>query len=166
MEVTQHRFAVSPLVSEIAETARILIGNKPVKVEVSVPALPLTITTDPIKLRQILMNLASNAAKFTDSGTIVIEVGIVGSRLEISVSDTGLGIRNEHLDKLFLAFSQIEDVKTKTHQGTGLGLTISKNLAELIDGMISVSSTYGKGTTFTVSLPIQPIEQGGLYDPE
>ena len=166
MGVTQHRFAVSPILSEIAETTRILIGNKPVRVEVSVPALPVTISTDPVKLRQIVMNLASNAAKFTDTGKIIIALGIIGSRMEISVSDTGMGIRDEHLDKLFLAFSQIEDAKTKAHQGTGLGLTISKNLAELIGGTISVSSTYGKGTTFTVSLPIQHTEPGGLYDTE
>jgi len=166
MEVTNRQFAVVPLMSEIADTTRILVGNKPVTVEVSAPALPIMITTDPIKLRQIVTNLASNAAKFTESGRIVITLAIAGSRLEIAVSDTGLGIKEEDLDKLFNAFSQIEDAKTKMHQGTGLGLAISKNLAGLIGGSISITSAFGKGTTFTLSLPIQNIEQGGLYDTE
>lgn len=166
MEVTNRQVAVLPLISEIAETTRILVGNKPVTVEVSAPALPIMITTDPIKLRQIVTNLASNAAKFTESGRIVITLAIAGSRLEIAVSDTGLGIKEEDLDKLFTAFSQIEDAKTKMHQGTGLGLAISKNLAGLIGGSISAASAFGRGTTFTLSLPLQNIEQGGLYDTE
>ncbi len=166
MEVTNRQVAVVPLISEIAETTRILVGNKPVTVEVSAPSLPIMITTDPIKLRQIVTNLASNAAKFTESGRIVITLAIAGSRLEITVSDTGLGIKEEDLDKLFIAFSQIEDAKTKMHQGTGLGLAISKNLAGLIGGSISAASAFGRGTTFTLSLPLQNIEQGGLYDTE
>ena len=166
MEVTSRKFAVLPLLSEIAETTRILVGHKPVAVEVSAPSLPVMIATDQIKLRQIVTNLASNAAKFTESGKITITLAIAGSRMEITVSDTGIGIKEEDLDKLFTAFSQIEDVKTKLHQGTGLGLAISKNLAELIGGSISVASAFGKGTAFTVSLPIQNIERGGLYDTE
>ena len=166
MEATSRRVAVSQLISDIAETTRILVGSKPVSVEVSMPSAPVIITTDPVKLRQILMNLASNAAKFTERGTIVITLSIIGSGLEIAVSDTGMGIKEEHLDKLFTAFSQIEDAKTKQHEGTGLGLAISKNLAELIGGAISVASALGKGTIFTFSLPLQNIERGGLYDTE
>lgn len=166
MEVSRQHINASALISEIAETTRILVGNKPVTVEVSAPAMPVKITSDPVKLRQILTNLASNAAKFTESGKIVITLSVAGSRLEIAISDTGIGIRDEHLDKLFTAFSQIEDAKTKTHQGTGLGLAISKNLAELIGGSISVASAFGKGTTFAVSLPLQNIEREGLYDNE
>jgi signal transduction histidine kinase len=86
--------------------------------------------------------------------------------MEIAVSDTGIGIKEENLDKIFTVFSQIEDVKTKMHRGTGLGLVISKNLADLIGGSISVASAFGKGTAFTLSLPIQNIERGGLYDME
>lgn len=159
MEVSLKMVNASELVSEIAETTRILVGNKPVLVDASTPPMPLMIGTDPIKLRQILMNLASNAAKFTESGRIDITPSILGSSLVIAVSDTGIGIKEEDLDKLFTAFSQIEDVKTKHHEGTGLGLAISKNLIKLIGGSISVTSVPGKGTTFTVSLPIQNDEQ-------
>jgi signal transduction histidine kinase len=154
MEVVRQEVDAVSLIAEIAETTRILIGKKPVTVEVAAPAVAVMISTDPVKLRQILMNLASNAAKFTESGRIELALSILGSSLAIAVSDTGIGIKEEDLGRLFAAFSQIEDAKTKTHEGTGLGLTISKNLAELIGGAISITSTYGKGTTFIVSLPL------------
>ena len=134
MEVARLRFDASALIADIAETTRVLVGNKPVNVKVMSPVMPVMVTTDPIKLRQIVMNLASNAAKFTERGEITITLAIIGSGIEISVKDTGPGISEEHREKLFVAFSQIEDAKTKTHEGTGLGLTISKNLAELIGG--------------------------------
>ena len=167
MEVLHQQVNAVPIISEMAETARIFLGKKPVTVMVTAPGLPVMINTDPIKLRQILMNLVSNAAKFTESGRIEITLSILGSSLMIAVSDTGIGIQEEDLHKLFTAFSQVEDAKTKQHEGTGLGLTISKNLAELINGTISITSTYGKGTTFVVSLPLQSAEnQRELYNAE
>ncbi len=167
MEVARQDVNAVQLISDIAEITRILLGKKPVTVAVKTPGLPVMINTDPIKLRQILMNLVSNAAKFTEAGRIEIALSIFGSRMAIAISDTGIGIKEEDLGKLFTAFSQVEDAKTKQHEGTGLGLIISRNLAELIDGTISITSTYGKGTTFMVSLPFQNIErQGGLYNAE
>ncbi len=155
MVVAFQEVNVVSLISEIAETARILIGKKPVTVEVTAPTKTVMLNTDPIKLRQILMNLTSNAAKFTESGRIEIKLSVLGSSLAIAVSDTGIGIKEEDLGKLFAAFSQIEDAKTKKHEGTGLGLKISKNLVELIGGTISITSIYGEGTTFVLSFPSQ-----------
>ncbi len=166
MEVVRQTFDATALVADIAETTRVLVGRKPVQVKVLAPSMRVMVTTDSIKLRQIIMNLASNAAKFTERGEITIALSLIGNKLEIAVSDTGPGIREEHMEKLFMAFSQIEDAKTKSHEGTGLGLTISKNLAELIEGSISVESVYGEGTTFIVSLPLQNKEQGELYAAE
>jgi signal transduction histidine kinase len=154
MEVSYQEVNAVSLINEIAETTRIFLGKKPVTVAVSAPDLPMSIITDPIKLRQVLMNLASNAAKFTESGSIGLKLSIVGKSMAIAVSDTGIGIKEEDLGTLFTAFGQIEDAKTKIYEGTGLGLTISKNLVELIGGTISISSIYGKGTTFIVSLPL------------
>ncbi len=163
MEVAVQEINVSPLISEIAETARILVGKKPVAVRLSVPPLPALIATDPIKLRQIVMNLTSNAAKFTEQGEITLSLKMAGDRLEIAVSDTGIGIKEDDMGRLFTAFGQVEDAKTKQHEGTGLGLAISRNFAELIGGRISVQSAFGKGTTFTLLLPLQIIkQQGGL----
>ncbi len=167
MEVARQEVNAVSLISEIAETTRILLGEKPVTVKTIAPPLPVILHTDPIKLRQILMNLASNAAKFTEFGTIELTLSIHGSSLVIVVSDTGIGIKEKDLHKLFTAFSQVEDAKTKHHEGTGLGLTISKNLVELIGGTISIISTYGKGTTFVVTLPLLNMErQGGLCNAE
>ena len=155
------------LISEIAETTRVLIKKKPISVEVMAPAMAVMISTDIVRLRQILINLVSNAAKFTEEGKISITLSVIGSWMEIAVSDTGIGIKEEDLHKLFIAYGRIEDAKTKKREGTGLGLTISKNLAELLGGTIAVTSIYGKGTTFVVSLPIQNMERlGGLYNVE
>ncbi len=155
MEVSFLEINATALISEIAETTRILAGKKPVTVKVEAPPLPIMVSTDPVKLREIIMNLASNAAKFTEQGEVTLSLSIIGSRLEIAVADTGIGIKEQDIDKLFIAFGQVEDAKTKQHEGTGLGLTISKNLAELINGSITIRSAYGKGTTFVVSLPLQ-----------
>ncbi len=161
MEVAHQLVDPGPLLSEIAETTRILVGTKPVNVDVVVPVEPVMISTDPIKLRQIMTNLTSNAAKFTDRGSIEIGLSILDNGMEFRVRDTGIGIREEDLNLIFSAFGQVEDASTKTHEGTGLGLTISRNLAKLLGGTISVSSTYSCGSTFSLSLPLKQIETEG-----
>jgi two-component system, sensor histidine kinase len=136
-------------------------------VEIKAPALSVMISTDNVRLRQILINLVSNAAKYTEQGKIVITLAVIGSWMEIAVSDTGIGIKDEDLHKLFTAYGRIDDANTKEQGGTGLGLAISKNLAEVLGGTISISSIYGKGTTFVVSLPLQQVNsQRGLYNAE
>jgi signal transduction histidine kinase len=161
MEIFCQPVDVRALVQEVAETTRVLLGSKPVIVEVAVPAEPVVLQTDPIKVRQVLINLAGNAAKFTDQGKISLALAVAESRVELTVSDTGIGIKEEHLDKLFKAFSQVADAKTKRHEGTGLGLTISKNLVELIKGTITLTSTFGKGTRIRVSLPLNSCDRPG-----
>jgi signal transduction histidine kinase len=153
MEVAHKEIDVVALLREIMETTCILIRDKPIMVSLTVPADRLEITTDEMKLRQILTNLIGNAAKFTDKGTIEIRLSVGEERLDIGIIDTGIGIRQEDLHVLFSSFGQIEDAATKSREGTGLGLAISKKLAKLLGGSIAVTSTYGKGTEFTVSLP-------------
>jgi signal transduction histidine kinase len=155
MDVNFQEVDVIELLTETAETTRVLVDNKPITVRLTTPDTPTKIRTDPLKLRQILTNLTSNAAKFTKQGTIEISFAAMENSAEISVSDTGIGIKEEDLQHIFTPFGQVEDVTTKSHEGTGLGLTISKNLATLIGGSISVTSSYGKGATFTLSLPIK-----------
>ncbi len=156
MEVLNEYFDMGALLREVAENTRVLLGNKPVSVQVVAHDGPLFFLSDPIKVRQILINLTSNAAKFTDNGVIILYLFNGADKLRISVSDTGPGIREEDLEKLFTAFSQLEDTMTKRHEGTGLGLSICKNLTDILGGSISVSSIFGKGTTFEVSLPLKP----------
>lgn len=161
MEVEHQQVEVGSLLHEIAETTRVLIGDKPVTVRVLAPAEPVIVATDAIKLRQIVTNLTSNAAKFTERGSIEMCLDILDGRLVIRVRDTGIGIREEDLHLIFSAFGQVEDVTTKTHEGTGLGLTISRNLAKLLGGSISVTSSYGNGSTFTLSMPLNQNEHQG-----
>jgi signal transduction histidine kinase len=154
MEVIYECFNLTEVLREVGETTRVLLGNKPVEVEVIADSGNHFVVLDPIKVRQILTNLMSNAAKFTDEGSIVLSLSAEKDRIRISVSDTGIGIKEQDLDKLFNAFSQLEDAKTKKHEGTGLGLTITKNLLDLLGGDIKVSSRFGHGTTFEITLPL------------
>ena len=166
-KVAHQQVRAVSLISDIAETTRVLIGGKPVSVEVTTPFMDVMISTDNVKLRQILTNLVSNAVKFTEQGKITITLSVIGSWMEIAVSDTGIGIQEEELHKIFTAYVRTEDAKAKKYEGMGLGLTISMNFAALLGGTISVTSIYGKGTTFVVSLPIQNRERlGGLYNVE
>ena len=155
MRVIVEEFDVTVMLEEIAETTRVLLGGRPVEVIVSCDRAPVTIASDPVKVRQMILNLASNAAKFTEEGRIVIQQRRNAASLIVSVSDTGSGIRAEDLSKLFIAFNQLEEAHTKRHAGTGLGLTITRELAQMLGGRVEVESAYGVGTTFTVHLPHQ-----------
>ncbi|WP_455209528.1 sensor histidine kinase [Kaarinaea lacus] len=112
------------------------------------------INTDAIKLKQILFNLLSNAAKFTRNGAIDFMLHTEGSWLVVTVSDSGIGIDQEQIPNLFLPFTQADSSTTKRYGGTGLGLAITKQYCELLGGTIAVQSQASKGSTFTVRLPL------------
>jgi signal transduction histidine kinase len=114
--------------------------------------LPI-VHTDGDKVRQILVNLLGNAAKFTDDGSVRLDVSCTDAELRFSVSDTGIGIAPEDRARLFQPFGQLDVGLTRRHGGTGLGLYISRRLAELLGGCIELESERGKGTTFTLVLP-------------
>ena len=158
MQVFSERFDLDSLVHEALETTRLLVGAKPVRVvgtsdDVTEPRL---LTSDPVKLRQILLNLLSNAAKFTDEGSITLWHDVRGGVATLEIADTGIGIRDEDRERLFQVFSQLEDARTKRHLGTGLGLAISRQLADLLGGTISFTSVFGEGTTFSIRIPTYP----------
>jgi signal transduction histidine kinase len=111
--------------------------------------------TDGSKLRQILLNLLSNAVKFSDSGEIRIRSRLDGDMVEISVTDTGIGIAEENLERIFDPFWQVEQRSTRKVGGTGLGLSVSRTLARLIGGDIRVESEIGKGSSFILTLPLE-----------
>jgi signal transduction histidine kinase/ActR/RegA family two-component response regulator len=108
---------------------------------------------DAQRLRQVIGNLLSNAVKFTDAGTVDLSARLNGETLEIAVSDTGVGVAPQDLDRLFGKFSQLDASTTRRHGGTGLGLAISRELCALMGGAIKVVSALDHGSTFTVSLP-------------
>ncbi|HEY2635733.1 MAG TPA: ATP-binding protein, partial [Steroidobacteraceae bacterium] len=117
--------------------------------------LPRIIKGDPVRLRQVLLNLASNAVKFTERGAVRIEVSRLDeTQLKISVADSGIGITAEQLDRLFRRFIQADSSTTRRYGGTGLGLAISKTLVELMGGTIGAQSLPGAGSTFWITLPL------------
>lgn len=151
MKVISERFELAPILQEVGETTRVLLGAKPVEVIVSTEA-GVVMESDPVKLRQIVLNLASNAAKFTDQGRIVIQQTSSSGTVSISVTDTGIGIREEDLKRLFVAFTQVEDAHVKSREGSGLGLAITRELCQLIGGRVEARSVPGRGSTFTLHL--------------
>ena len=115
--------------------------------------MPRYLHGDDVRLRQILTNICSNAVKFTDKGFVRLKIIATDEMLHFAITDSGMGIREDDLESLFVAFVQADRHKNRNVTGTGLGLTISKNFAEMMGGDITVSSIYGEGTTFTVSIP-------------
>jgi signal transduction histidine kinase len=109
--------------------------------------------TDEMKLRQILLNLLSNAAKFTRGGKVSLRYRITPAWLEFSVQDTGIGIAPEAQSRIFEAFTQADSRLTRTYGGTGLGLAICRGFCERLGGSIQVQSAPDRGATFTVRLP-------------
>jgi len=147
---------VQSVVEEVRSALRPLAEQKGFNLNVTVPEAEVVLNTDRRAVSQILLNLTSNAIKFTERGEVHIllsrESYNAKSWTQLSVRDTGIGIRPEDQPKLFQIFSQVE-ANPQRHHGAGLGLHLSKRLAELLGGQIHFKSEYGKGSTFTLSLP-------------
>ena len=158
MELNLRDFEVSDVVDEVITTAEALAKVKNNRLSVALADDVGVMHADPTRLRQVMLNLVSNACKFTEDGTIglVLEAapreGSPG--LSISVSDTGIGMTQEQLDIVFQPFSQAATTTAVKYGGTGLGLTISREYCRLMGGDITVSSEPGVGTTFRVWLPM------------
>jgi len=120
------------------------------------------VESDSTKIRQILVNLMSNAVKFTETGSVTAEANLLGREFLLKVTDTGIGIQQENLHRIFDPFWQVEQKATRRATGTGLGLTVTKRLANLLGGDVDVTSTPGQGTTFTVRLPVKVPHIGEL----
>ncbi len=151
MSAEAESFVLNDLVQELLERVAVIAADRQLGLVSAIPA-GFEIDSDRAKLRQILLNLLSNAVKFTERGSVSISAEERGPLAEISVTDTGIGIRPEDLPRLLQRFEQLDSGKTKQYQGTGLGLAISRELAQLLGGDISVRSEYGRGSTFTVTV--------------
>src|SRR5262249_55421272 len=158
------------LLREVVNTARPLIERNNNSIEVHIHDDLSMIHSDSTKIRQILLNLLSNAGKFTEYGHIILratrEVSIATEWICISVSDTGIGISAEQLSRLFVEFTQADPSTTRKYGGTGLGLALSRHLCRMLGGDITVESILGSGSTFTVRIPITIAQtQFGAIDP-
>ncbi|HLE15766.1 MAG TPA: response regulator, partial [Anaerolineales bacterium] len=154
MEVQANNFQVKPLIDLVATTSQPLVRQDKVRLVIQVePDLP-PVNSDLEKIKQILLNLMSNAAKFTHAGKITICAGQVAGQLQVEVSDTGIGIPVEALPRIFEEFQQADASTTREYGGTGLGLSISRSLARLLKGDLTVESVQGQGSTFSLTIPL------------
>ncbi len=149
------------LPSAIEKTVKIvspLAEKKGLQLKLDIADTVDTITTDQRRLEQIMVNLLNNAIKFTDKGQVALYCRKENTQYVITVADTGMGLREQDLEALFQPFRQIDSGTTRKHDGSGLGLSICKKLLDLMGGSISVESTWGEGSRFTVRLPVHPEE--------
>jgi signal transduction histidine kinase len=144
------------LFSTLRGMFRPIVGSGSVSLVFEEPQQVRTIYTDDKKLAQILRNFISNALKFTPEGEVRVGARMIGeSKVEFAVTDTGIGIAPDHLPALFADFVQIDTRIQKRLRGTGLGLSLSKKFAELLGGTVAVESEVGKGSRFSVTIPIR-----------
>ncbi len=156
MEITSLPSDLRPVLEDALDSAQMLIERKkaPVRLQQLIPSkLPL-VPMDARRVRQVLTNLLSNAVKFTPQGTVTLAVQVYDDYVELAITDTGMGIAAEEMDKLFQPFERTDRAKYMSIEGTGLGLSISRFLIEAHGGYLSVESQPGKGSIFTFTLPL------------
>lgn len=158
MEIEEEKYNYKEEVKALAKINSVRIGNKAIDLNLNISDdIPDELIGDKEHIKEVINNLLSNAIKYTDSGTIELNTRCINKKDEctliISVSDTGRGIKEEQIEKLFSKFERLDEDRNTTIEGTGLGLAITKSLVELMGGKINVQSEYGKGSLFVVQLP-------------
>jgi signal transduction histidine kinase/CheY-like chemotaxis protein/HPt (histidine-containing phosphotransfer) domain-containing protein len=179
MEITEGNYLLASVINDVVTIIRMRLSEKPVLFLVYLDAgIPNKLVGDEVRIRQILLNILNNAVKYTEKGSIAFSIEGGGSGgdpdarhivLEISVADTGIGIKEENFAKVFGDFAQFDKAANKGIEGTGLGLAITKSLCDAMGGEISFKSEYGRGTDFKVYLPQQVADAAPLAevrDPE
>ena len=165
MDISEVEYKPMSVINDMVNIIGTRIGNKNVEFLMDVnPELPQELLGDNIRIKQIMVNLANNAVKFTQQGMVHLTVDFVWTgrdtiELKVAVADTGSGIKEEDMSKLFRSFQQLDSKRNRNIEGTGLGLAICKQLLTLMNGDIKVQSKYGEGSTFSFSLP-QKVIQG------
>jgi signal transduction histidine kinase len=156
LELFYETFPIAQVVRDAITTLRPAAEKKGLDLRWHLPPTLGVITADQIRLKQILFNLLSNAVKFTDTGSVQVSAAVEDRRLHITIADTGIGIRPEDHERIFVEFSQVDSSHRRKYEGTGLGLSLSKRLVEAHGGRIWFESEFGQGTVFHVLIPLQP----------
>ncbi|MGN0665673.1 MAG: ATP-binding protein [Huintestinicola sp.] len=160
MELVEESFNIASTLNDVINMAVTRKGEKDIEIIVKAdPNIPIGLVGDELRIRQVIINLITNAIKFTNSGCVVLKmhhsVQKYGVNLSVSVRDTGIGISPENLEKLFSSFQQVDTKKNRSVEGTGLGLVICKKIVSQMGGFINVSSQYGSGSEFRFVIPLK-----------
>ncbi len=170
MEIVPVNYDLNSVINDCYNMIAIQAYDKSLKIILeNDPSTPCQLFGDEVRIRQIILNILSNAVKYTHEGSITLSLGYERLDnehliLKISVADTGIGIAKEDIDKIFESFKRIDEVRNRNIQGTGLGLSITNQLVSQMNGKIHVESEYGKGSTFTVELPQNIVEDKPIGD--
>ena len=170
IEIVNGDYELATVIGDVVDMVEVKAKNKGLRLLVDVDAnLPEKLNGDEMRIRQIMINILNNAVKYTNKGTVSMKLsgksnGTEEEILLFTVSDTGIGIREEDMEKLFHKFQRLDLDKNKTVEGNGLGLAIVKNLIDYMGGTITVESTYGEGTTFTATIPQKIVSRVGIGD--
>ncbi len=160
LELEHVEFELREIIAETIEILALRARAKGLELRCEIaPTVPAAVRGDPLRLRQVLINLAGNAIKFTETGEVVMRVAALDTagRLRFEVSDTGIGIAAESQSQIFSAFTQADSFTTRKYGGTGLGLAICRQLVALMGGEIGVASEQARGSTFWFEIPLEPV---------
>ncbi len=152
LDVRMERVGLHNVINNVVSTAHGLVGNKPVKLDSDIPDILPDVWADEARVRQVMLNLYSNAAKFTEGGTIKLVVREIEDGVHLSITDSGIGIASHNLNLIFEEFKQADTGGRDPRSGAGLGLAISRQLMTLMGGQIWAESEIGKGSTFHLTL--------------
>ncbi|MBQ5332268.1 MAG: response regulator [Oscillospiraceae bacterium] len=160
LELIPDEFNIASTINTVINMSEARKGNKKIDIIVKAdPDIPRGIIGDEVRIRQVIVNLMTNAVKYTESGFVTLTVSHTkqpyGINLSVSVADTGIGISEENIEKLFTSFRQVDTKKNRSVEGTGLGLAISKRLVSQMGGFINVKSEYGSGSEFSFVIPVK-----------
>ncbi|KAB2954642.1 response regulator [Heliorestis acidaminivorans] len=168
MTLEKSLFCLADLIERTTALVALKAQKKDLKIICQVsPDIPSRLQGDANRIQQILLNFLSNAIKFTEQGKVSLTVTKLSTNplwLRFEVEDTGIGISEDMKEKLFQPFSQVDDSSTRKYDGTGLGLSISKGLVELMSGQIGVDSTFGQGSLFWFTIPLEMVEEKGVEE--
>jgi len=154
MTLVPVHYNFTSLMENIDSMVHFLIQDKTIAFNITMQGdIPRCLYGDDVRLRQVLLNILSNAVKFTKAGYVHLSLDVTDTELHFTVEDTGRGIRDEDMPDLFVAFKQIDAIENRDIKGTGLGLSITKALVEMMDGHIEAESVFGQGSTFRVTIP-------------